>query len=88
MNFRNSREAGDIKDHTHMVSGHQRGVLSIQVGDWTKLQDFNIWRRNTGQMCLQKGHYSGKKKRVSKEKVRKVITRWQLFRVFAAVMQM
>lgn len=63
MDFRNSGEAGDIKDYIHIVSGHQRGVLSVQVGDWTKLQDFNIWRRNTGQMWLQKGHYSEKKKK-------------------------
>lgn len=61
MNFRNSGAAGDIKDHTHMVSGHQRGVLSVQVTDCTKLKDFSIWRHNTGQMWLLKGHYSGKR---------------------------
>lgn len=44
-----------------MVSGHQRGVLSVQVTDWTKLKDFSIRRHNTGQMWLLKGHYSGKR---------------------------
>lgn len=84
VNFRNLGEAGDVKDHTHMASGHQRGVPSVQVGDWTKLKDFNIWRHNTGQMWLLKRTLFWKK-RISKEKVRKVITRWQIFRVFAAM---